>query len=309
MAELSLPWALACSSAFPLILVAALERRPDVWQTVATYSKPNEYGEPKVWRSALRTPWNAYSSLAYYYAGVYALHDIVVVRAQRPPQNCVDVHPHWNVAVGVASCWVGLASFMFHASLTERWRVLDAGATMGVSVFGAPLAVYKWLRSSWHFDAPLLQPLTFAFTLLAFAGCHLLARTPGWSDFVLIPALVGAILIECTALATTKTRDDMLVWALYLAIMLTGVVLRAADVAVAKQADKHAKKQDAPPIVWNGSTMLVGCPQCGPVHGPFRHRAWLGHTVWHLLTGAAIAILVGGSRFVREPFCLDSPTE
>ena len=38
----------------------------------------------------------------------------------------------WHRTLAASLMWAGPASFLFHASLTERWRVLDAGATMGV---------------------------------------------------------------------------------------------------------------------------------------------------------------------------------
>ena len=57
--------------ALPIVGFGTLARAKGVWDRAETYSKPNEYGEFKDWASSIRTPWNAWSSLAYYYAGVY----------------------------------------------------------------------------------------------------------------------------------------------------------------------------------------------------------------------------------------------
>ena len=134
--------------ALPLLLVPVLMSFPDLWEGSTCYSKPDEYGEPKAWRSAMRTPLNACSSLGYYYAGVYTLHNMMARTLRRSPQNCSDAEPQWHIAFGIALLWVGLASFLFHASLTERWRLLDAGATMGVTAISTMSTVYRSIRAA-----------------------------------------------------------------------------------------------------------------------------------------------------------------
>ena len=302
--------------ALPLLVCVYLwrARGADVWARAEVYAKPDEYGERKRWDSSIRQPWNAWSSLSYYFAGVYVCRDIILrARSRAEPLNCVDASPQWQVAFGVGLLWTGIASFLFHASLTERWRKLDAGATMAVTVVPMVHSIYRALCSAFAQPAPssygsgagnlelvfrpqpagmppLLEPLAFGMCVLGMVGCHVLAATPGWSDIVLVTNLVGHLLVEHTLLASTKTPQMNSSYVLYAALMLSGVALRAADVVVAK-----------------------GVGVARPQRSVFTRVAWLGHFAWHVLTSLGIGVLVSSSSsedFV-EPYCQprhDAPT-
>ena len=271
------------AGAFPVVAAIAFARlgSAHVWDAAQVYHKPDEYGEQKRWKGPIRTRFNAWTSLAYCEAGSYILHDIAC-RLLRPPQNCGDVYWHWHVMFGASLTWTGVASFLFHASLTERWRALDAGATMGVTFFPAALCIYRALRANgWE----PYERACFALAVLGWAYCHRLAQTPGWSDAVLISNLVGQLILEWTALASYKEDYDTRAWTIYTCVMLFGVSLRACDVEVEK---------------WR----LKGWPSLGQRMTFLTSIAWLGHSAWHILTSAGIVVLVSRSTDIVEPFCV-----
>ena len=91
-------------------------------------------------------------------------------------------------------------------------------------------------------------------------------------------------------------------------------VLRAIDVAVSKARVRWSKARSGeksgvctPGLQWGaagqGAWQAAGCPMCGPVHGPMRHRAWLGHAAWHVLTSVGIAVCVDYAGAIVEPYC------
>ena len=82
-------------------------------------------------------------------------------------------------------------------------------------------------------------------------------------------SLVLHLIIEWGPLEPFKTTSSFYHWATYAFLMLTGVALRAADV-------KRAKLPMA-----------------------LRRVAWVGHSLWHVLTSIAIALLIKSGNEVR----------
>lgn len=265
----------------PILAGATLHDKPHFFKGLPLYDKQTEYGEahrPKP--SAVLTWFNSWSSLGYWYAGVFTLDDIVRRVLDRAPQNCPDAFPIWHVALGLALLWTGAASFLFHASLTERWRMLDAGATMGVTCWSTGATLHRALRSSFG-AMPLVELVLFLLASCGFVGCHRLARQRGWSDIVLVGNLVASLIIEWTWLYAYKTSADVDSHAMYVSLMLIGVGLRALDVERRRLPESLA---------------LI------------RRVAWTGHSLWHLLTSAAIVVLVIASNRSVEPFCTSAGT-
>jgi hypothetical protein len=223
--------ALACGLlALPLGAGLALRRKPHFWEKLALYDKLDEYGEPQAWKaSSIKTPVNSWSSLAYFAVGVYLA--VWPSTEQLGYETCLGAVPHWRFVFVIACCWTGIASFCFHASLTERWRVLDAGAghpllchtrhvlspihrppraagsTMGIPCITTGYSLHRSLTfsispllcagrpcGSWTYAATwvsCLRQAVFPASLLGFVGVHLLARRRGWSNTVLPVLLLG----------------------------------------------------------------------------------------------------------------------
>lgn len=235
-----------------------------VWDGLALYKRLDEYGERKRWAQPVRTLLNSYTSLAFWAVGVGILVDcatrVDVVR------NCASAAPHFNIALGVACVWTGVASFAFHASLSEVWRILDAGATMGVPFLPASSSLHRLALSLGVGASP--APFVAA-GIAGNIGCHFLARTQGWSDIVLPACILSNIAVDFGLLAAYRTRSDVNVLACFAACAIVGILLRVADIKL------HRRMR------------LV----------------WLGHSCWHLLMSAAILIAYQGSLTYDEPFC------
>ena len=101
----------------------------------------------------------------------------------------------------------------------------------------------------------------------------------------MISNLVGQLILEWTALASSKNSSDARAWMIYISAMLLGVGLRALDVEVEKRRSK-------------------GWPSSGQRRIFLARIAWLGHSAWHILTSAGIVVLVARSSEVAEPFCV-----
>lgn len=252
--------------ALPLVLGMLLDIFGDsVWDGYQLYRRLDEYGEPKRWDQPVRTLLNSYTSFAFWTAGSVILVD----GATRPRAllNCAAVVPQFNVLLGVACIWTAVASFAFHASLTEVWRILDAGATMGVAFLPAAASLYRLALSL----IPGMSPMPFLVAgVMGNIGCHFLARTQGWSDIILPAAILCTIFIDFVLLAAFRTREDMWNFSSFAACALLGLLLRAADVKL----HRHM------PLIW------------------------LGHSCWHVLMSLAIVIAYEGSVSYSEPFCV-----
>jgi hypothetical protein len=265
-------WALASTIGVALALGLIVWRDPTFWDDCEPYTKLDEYGERKRWKSSIRTPYNSWSSLAYWAAGSHIFIRAVTYDASSR-RNCCTTQTHWGVALGVAFAWTGIASFLFHASLTERWRILDAGATMGAPVISTGCALYRALLASSATWAPQCDVPLLAACVAANIGCHFLARTRGWSDIVLPIVLGSHVALEWGPLRPSRTAADAHAWMCWAAIVSGGTLLRALDVLAHRRL-------------------------------PF---VWLGHLCWHLLTSAAIVLLWTAAENVpdaNEHYCV-----
>jgi len=217
------------------------------------YGELNEYGERKNWASNIFTRFNSWTSLALYAAGVVILADDML----HPEARSVL---YWRRAMAATCMWAGIASFLFHASLTEKWRMLSAGATMGTMC--VPI-VYCAYRARQRCGRP--PPPTFAFVgvVAVFVFVHVLARQPGWSTGVLAGGIAGTILVDFIVLGRReKSAREWKACGCFVATALLGAFVRALDIKL------HATDPSG----------LV----------------WLGHSLWHLLISAAVLIAYDG---------------
>ena len=84
-----------------------------------TYLKAGEYGEvdgaPYYW-SVFKEPINAWTSLLYSFFGVIVLITGVHDYMQKNDQNTITEFPGFSVVYGLSGIYLGVASFLFHAS-------------------------------------------------------------------------------------------------------------------------------------------------------------------------------------------------
>jgi hypothetical protein len=234
------------------------------------YEKHLEYGEPRTLANAIRTRCNSWSSLAYWVVGAIIVDDDVSGSGETL-LNCMDTLPAWRLSFGLACLWTGMASFLFHASLHERWRALDAGATMGAVVFPTGFSVARSLCASAGHRVHTGNIWRLSFAL--FVGVHLLARTSGWSDIVLPVLLVSQAAFEWSgALGASKTAEEAAAWRVFVALLFLGVLTRLLDMRLHRRI----------PLIW------------------------LGHACWHCLSSGAIYTLYAASRRTTDAFCLEA---
>jgi len=179
---------------------AAIEKRerspegrikPPLSANYTTYLKSGEYGEsehyPFAW-SPFVEPLNAWTSLTYSLFGVVifctGMYDYYTAD-NTSAVNIIAANPGFSIVYGVSTVYLGVASFLFHASHSETWRKADAGMTSGCIVTPLVLALYDRARP------PFLGP----WSMVCLAALLQTSLTHGYlpygSSDVLLPSLVA----------------------------------------------------------------------------------------------------------------------
>ena len=117
------------------LLLAVLNRfaaGQDPWQGWAPsgdFTKP-KYAESIHSTDLFRTRANTWSNLAYVVVGLYAIAMGLEDRRKTdsPANNYLIRTPPMSILFGVACCYLGLGSGLFHASLTRWGQQLDVGS-------------------------------------------------------------------------------------------------------------------------------------------------------------------------------------
>jgi hypothetical protein len=117
-------------------------------------AKRGEYGEYELAKkgitelkgSPFKEPWNAWTSLMYTVFGTVMLGTSCMDWWNASNPDAAEAHhemgisdltpnrqasnPEFGILYGCSAIWLGIASFMFHASHAEPWRKSDAGMCM-----------------------------------------------------------------------------------------------------------------------------------------------------------------------------------
>lgn len=194
------------------------------------YKKQGEYGEyeryPKPW-SPFQEPLNAWTSLAYLIFGCVILCTGVndLYDTSKPP-NHLAAAPGFSILYGVSGIYLGISSFLFHASHAETWRKADAGMTSGVVLSPLIFALWDRLRppagnQSWMVGVALLLQLSLTHGYLPY----------GSSD-ILLPSLVGiAWIVELLPRYGGPVDDGQYsLWGQCFYTCIVGMLLRLADI-------------------------------------------------------------------------------
>jgi hypothetical protein len=211
------------------------------------YAKRGEYGEYELAKkgitelknSPFMEPLNAWTSLSYtvfgfcilgtslfdYYTLNYAADTINGNTVPVPPNRCA-MFPEFGILYGASSIWLGIASFMFHASHAEPWRKSDAGMTSGVVVAITVFGLWDRLRPP-GMTAIVLVLLGL---ILQFSLTH--GYLPYGSSDTLLPTLIGvSFLCELfPRYGGPVDQQQWFSWAGCLYATLTGMLLRLSDI-------------------------------------------------------------------------------
>jgi hypothetical protein len=209
-----------------------------------------------------RTRANTWSNLAYVLVGLYAIgfgwHDRR--RKFAAEDGYVRYTPAMSFLFGVACCYLGVGSGLFHASLTRWAQQLDVAAMYAPLVALIAMSMGRW--------RPVIRPgskgLAIAtwpiLTALALVTWFLLYRYKwSMSSRVVLPVLIVAV-GGCALLDQLQARRRLSVHWLGLAgaMLVLGVICRQLDVA-------------------------------GRFSGP---DSWLqGHLFWHIFTSASLGCM------------------
>jgi hypothetical protein len=229
------------------------------WTESAELRHP-AYAERVYVNDVFRTRSDTWSNLAYVLVGFYALalgwHDI---RRQAPADAGYVIRtPAMSILFGLACCYLGFGSGLFHASLTRLGQQLDVAAMYSPLVVFIAINVGRWI--------PRLNT----------GGGR--AGVPTW------PILAGLILAASFLLYEYK-------WSMRSGVVLPTLILIVAVFVVLDRFQR--RRRLSVPLMLLSLVALVAARICwvldvaGKFSGP---DTWLqGHAVWHLLTALSLA--------------------
>lgn len=202
------------------------------------YAKAGEYGESEADRrccsswSLFKEPLNAWTSLAYslfgivmFLVGGFDYLTLISTEGDKAP-NRITEEPGFSMMLGSFCVYLGVSSFLFHASHTETWRKADAGMTSGVML---PLLLFGlWDRAR--------PPATSALALLCICNFLLVSLTYGYMPYgssdILLPSLIAFVwIIELLPRYGGVVDDEQYIfWLQCVFAVVGGALLRAVDV-------------------------------------------------------------------------------
>mmetsp|Transcript_3093 Transcript_3093/g.4737 ORF Transcript_3093/g.4737 Transcript_3093/m.4737 type:complete len:627 (-) Transcript_3093:275-2155(-) len=271
-------------------------------EMVAKYLKHYEYGESddlltseprqnKWWRSwtPYAQPLNAWSSLAYSFIGIVVLGvSYVDMSSDGEPRNEMAKYPSFGILYGLTNIWLGIASGLFHASLRDYWRAVDAGMTNGVIMAPLFFELFLMIQHSeigeyWFTALALLLQMSFMYGYMPY----------GSSDIVL-PALVATTWTLGFYSRYSEPLPEM--WKLFKQCqwgLFSGFLLRLYDI-----------KRKVPRFLtvligvyygmnlfyfwWSGYQIIYFVPAL--YGGVVMIFPWVGHSWWHFSTAYALLL-------------------
>jgi hypothetical protein len=194
------------------------------------YLKAGEYGETEIqsgW-SVFKEPLNAWTSLAYTLYGFvicYVAYEDFS-NGSIGAENNITSEPMFSLLIGATCMYLGISSFLFHASHTETWRKADAGMTSGICI---PLVIFAiWDRTRLHGVGNLAMVAIGVFLLFSLTHGYV----PYGSSDILLPAMIIVVWsLELVPRYGGPMHDEEYVyWIRCLFAVVGGALLRAIDV-------------------------------------------------------------------------------
>ena len=235
-------------------LFGAICSRSQLWYSIfpqkegsyEIYRKRGEYGEYEkrlsvVKGSPFQEPLNAWTSLIYSVFGIVifitGLMDLITDIDDVDPAKVYNkevavVHNRmidyggFSICYGLSCIYLGLSSFLFHASHAEYWRKTDAGMTSGVLISLVAFSLWDRLRPA----GMELWGMFIIIVLLVFS--MIFGFVPYGSSDILLPLMVavtwGVEMIP--RYGGVVDNKQYLMWAECVYATVIGFLLRTVDV-------------------------------------------------------------------------------
>lgn len=209
----------------------------------------------------IRTRTNTWSNLSYILVGLYAIalsrHD------RRQPATSASGYvvrtPVMSLTFGVACCILGLASGLFHASLTRIGQQLDVAAMYTPLLTLCAANLGRWIPATFNMrrrSFPSWIPL-----LILVVVCSIVLLVLKWSmsSVVVLSSLIALVGLSIVADQFRTSSQLNIRWVLLsFALLIAAVACRELDIA---------RRFSSP-------------------------QSWLqGHAFWHVLTSLSLATI------------------
>jgi hypothetical protein len=230
----------------------------DGWRESHGLRNPS-YTEQIFISQIIRTRANTWSNLSYILVGLYAIalsrHD------RRQPAISASGYvvrtPVMSLTFGVACCTLGLASGLFHASLTRMGQQLDVAAMYTPLLTLCAVNLGRWMPASFRMGQrsfPSWIPLLILVTV-----CSVILLIFKWSmsSVVVLSSLIALVGLSIVADQFRTSSQLNIRWVLLsFALLIAAVACRELDIA---------RRFSSP-------------------------QSWLqGHAFWHILTSLSLA--------------------
>ncbi|MFN6127501.1 MAG: ceramidase domain-containing protein [Planctomycetota bacterium] len=156
-------WGGVLAIVLPLAWMSDRTQGQNVWQgwiESQEFRKPN-YTEAIRAADLFRTQANTWSNLAYVLVGLYCigLGATDLRSTSRTRRNYVLDTPAMTILMGIACCYLGIGSGLFHASLTRWGQQLDVGAMYTPLLVCIAINLGRYFPRMWRVSSDLTFPV------------------------------------------------------------------------------------------------------------------------------------------------------
>lgn len=251
-------WGIFLGFIFLFLVAFLMWRDVNVWEgfKVGQLHK-HPYAERVHEVSVFRTRANTWSNLSYVLVGLYAIFLGLRDRSRgwKDEDGYLVNTPAMSILFGLACCYLGFGSALFHASLTKIGQQVDVAGMYSPLVVLWGINLGRWAP---RFPGKAAYRSWPVIALLILVACALLFYFK-WdiSAKKVLPSLIIVVLC-CVVIDTFSRRRNLCAWWAVIAfvMLLIGTACRQIDVA-------HA---------FSGPDVL-----------------WQGHSFWHLFTTVTLA--------------------
>ena len=246
-----------------IVLLAERVREQGIWSgwRESGELRGAAYAEQVFIDDVIRTRANTWSNLAYVLVGLYSLalgwHDLK--RGPLSQDGYLVRTPAMSMTFGVACCYLGFGSGLFHASLTRLGQQIDVAAMYTPLVTLCAVNIGRWIPKRWQIRFPRIRIWVLLVVLVVVSGGLLFVYKWSMSSLIVLSSLIITIGLAVIGDQFQSSHRLDLRWVVVSFLMLAA--------AVACRELDMARRFSEP-------TSLLQ-----------------GHAVWHVLTSLSLAAI------------------